>query len=820
MAKKKTYKMYAGGGWMDKNSGAVQAGATFLADTMTSFERPNKANVGLKTGEGALTGAAAGTAVLPGIGTAVGAGIGAVSGLVGGLAEKKRLRQEQEIAAKQYIDQATKQSAARYSAYDTQGQQGVQYFADGGEVENPQYEVEKGEVVQGNDTNLEEQNNIASDLTVAGGATHENGGTLGEGGDRVYSDRIKLSSSALSFLEGAGINVKKGATYAEAATLLGKKKGEAEEKTESNFYPSKNTGKREANRIDTGLDVLFNLQESEKGEQMATNKFAQGGGLDRSEDYGSKKKPYPSVESGDFAGGGRSYPIPTRADAVDALRLAGLHGRSDVKAKVYAKYPDLKKKAYGGLVPEYANGGLLDVPTGPRKPGDILAAGQTSRAGGVTTTYQAPVTTPQDWGGADYVARTQLDASTTIDPITEKLRTAPTTIQSAKPAIPVNRAMEFPNAIPLTRPSYAPVSHYALGGNIGDEEMPEYAGGGRNFKSGAAYKAWLAYGHASGEFAKTPGHQDVSIRGKAKTVEHAQGGNLPDWLYEARGNKFADGGNIGAATRFRTPQATGVPPEPDQSYQFPTATTATQNLADIRQQRAVTEDPTFGTWTPEGQRTDVSAPTIAMPTAQPESFGQKLATGIQENQGQLLNLGSYLANLGAIKKISTTVPRTYVPLPSYEYTDRSGLAKANIQQAFRTAQKGLTSTSSGGTAANLGAAYAKTLDALNQAQQAENVRRDQYRGEFAQRMGATQAANVAITNQALDQELALKNRKYAELPVAARNALLQGIMGNVAVKQQKELDKTKMALSGYLYDQGTGVMGRLPADLKKRLGII
>lgn len=74
------------------------------------------------------------------------------------------------------------------------------------------------------------------------------------------------------------------------------------------------------------------------------------GGLSRKKDYGSDKKPYPSVKSNDFAGGGRSYPIPTKADARDALRLAGLHGRSDVKAKVYKKYPELKnKKALLGL---------------------------------------------------------------------------------------------------------------------------------------------------------------------------------------------------------------------------------------------------------------------------------------------------------------------------------------------------------------------------------------------------------------------------------------------------------------------------------------
>lgn len=74
------------------------------------------------------------------------------------------------------------------------------------------------------------------------------------------------------------------------------------------------------------------------------------GGLSRDKDYVSKKKPYPSVAKKDFAGGHRSYPIPTKADAIDALRLAGLHGRNDVKAKVYNKYPELRKKGSNGLI--------------------------------------------------------------------------------------------------------------------------------------------------------------------------------------------------------------------------------------------------------------------------------------------------------------------------------------------------------------------------------------------------------------------------------------------------------------------------------------
>ena len=95
------------------------------------------------------------------------------------------------------------------------------------------------------------------------------------------------------------------------------------------------------------------------------NKKAMGG-LSRDKDYGSKKKPYPSVAKKDFAGGHRSYPIPTKADAVDALRLAGLHGRNDIKAKVYNKYPELRKKGNVGLVVSISGNvknGLLHSPS-------------------------------------------------------------------------------------------------------------------------------------------------------------------------------------------------------------------------------------------------------------------------------------------------------------------------------------------------------------------------------------------------------------------------------------------------------------------------
>lgn len=100
------------------------------------------------------------------------------------------------------------------------------------------------------------------------------------------------------------------------------------------------------------------------------------GGLSRQEDYGSKSKPYPSVSSGDFAGGGRSYPIPTHADAVDAIRLAHLHHRPDVIAKVHAKYPDLQMGGYSTQQPfdindleEMAKGGWIKGAINPAHKG-------------------------------------------------------------------------------------------------------------------------------------------------------------------------------------------------------------------------------------------------------------------------------------------------------------------------------------------------------------------------------------------------------------------------------------------------------------------
>lgn len=90
---------------------------------------------------------------------------------------------------------------------------------------------------------------------------------------------------------------------------------------------------------------VFKAQEDFKDRNRINDdgtKYKEGGKIYQAPDEYKRQ----IAESGSIIIGG----YPTKADAVDALRLAGLHGRSDVKAKVYNKYPELRKKGNTGLI--------------------------------------------------------------------------------------------------------------------------------------------------------------------------------------------------------------------------------------------------------------------------------------------------------------------------------------------------------------------------------------------------------------------------------------------------------------------------------------
>lgn len=166
---------------------------------------------------------------------------------------------------------------------------------------------------------------IGSDIYLLRGGSHEQTNETGQ--------------------TGIGINVGGNEIEAEGGEVAQKKNGALRI---FSTQPILDNGMSPAQAIMNGAnkDKVFNAQQQFKRIHHLSddgNKLRNGGLT--SKDRGSSKHPYPSVSSKDFAGGGRSYPIPTKADAVDALRLAGLHGRSDVKSKVYNKYPSLRPKA-------------------------------------------------------------------------------------------------------------------------------------------------------------------------------------------------------------------------------------------------------------------------------------------------------------------------------------------------------------------------------------------------------------------------------------------------------------------------------------------
>jgi gas vesicle protein len=153
-------------------------------------------------------------------------------------------------------------------------------YGNGGKVQNPEYEVENKEVVQGISVELEGSKQIASDMHEAKGATHEQGGIKGKGGERVFSDRIAIPDDFKMLIQQAGIKVKDNSTFAAIAIELGKKKGLYEDKNTSHDYIRKNTGKLMLDKINGLIDLNFEVQEGMKNKVTQQEQtFAYGGDL-------------------------------------------------------------------------------------------------------------------------------------------------------------------------------------------------------------------------------------------------------------------------------------------------------------------------------------------------------------------------------------------------------------------------------------------------------------------------------------------------------------------------------------------------------------
>lgn len=265
------------------------------------------------------------------IGAAISVGTSIVSGIIGNRKKKKaeqaeKLRQErlQNLQDNQVL--ASAQNESMMSEED-RTQFLSQYLSKGGGVKTSPRKGVKARIVEGGTAVP-----IKKDSFLLKGRKHNTGG--------IVIDAGKTGVEAESG-EVVQITPKQLKVFSAQPILNGNSPAELVQK---GVEPSKVFNAQESFKDRNGL----NDDGTKKKRNMRTITGKKKlGGLSRKKDYGSDKKPYPSVKSNDFAGGGRSYPIPTKADARDALRLAGLHGRSDVRAKVYKKYPELKKSALG-----------------------------------------------------------------------------------------------------------------------------------------------------------------------------------------------------------------------------------------------------------------------------------------------------------------------------------------------------------------------------------------------------------------------------------------------------------------------------------------
>lgn len=247
MAKKK--KLYKGGGKIKKPE---------LIPNTPEYEYLMGGQIGsaIGTAGGAIAGS-----VIPGIGTTLGATAGGSLGSLVGTAlddsGEKDQQSEMQYTKPEIIN--SKMKGQKQSFYQS-----------GGGIKPPQYEVEQGEVIDGGQPQAAGRGNmrpIAEETHVVEGATHENGGVQGSGGERVFSDHLKIPGTDKTFAEAA----KKVVSKSGQGSLQKKQKDRPYDK----FIQQ--SSDRTEKRNEAQKDALFEIQEGMKGEQSRKPVMKKGG---------------------------------------------------------------------------------------------------------------------------------------------------------------------------------------------------------------------------------------------------------------------------------------------------------------------------------------------------------------------------------------------------------------------------------------------------------------------------------------------------------------------------------------------------------------
>ena len=223
----------------------------------------------------------------------------------------------------------------------------------------------------------------------------------------------------------------------------------------------------------------------------------------------------------------KALAAPTAKDFAFGLSNAG-YADKDYGDKLYNQYVAPKEK-------NPKSGDVRPKSFGPTK------SSSTKPSAPVTTqgiTGQDVMTT-EEIQNLPLLAPQQIDFSTPVDK-------NPTRAKAMEDFEPYKQKVKPTESITFDAPK----------GWFGSGKTMFENGGAMNFKSKGAYQKWLAYGHASGEFARTPGNQKVSIKGEPHKVDHQYGGQMyadGGAMYDSMGNFYPDGGytnTIGQAAQY------------------------------------------------------------------------------------------------------------------------------------------------------------------------------------------------------------------------------------------------------------------------------
>ena len=161
-----------------------------------------------------------------------------------------------------YLNSFPASEATVYKPHWLTGYKKLPKYKFGGKI----YEAEKNEVIQGTPV-LEDSKAITPNLHLVKGNTHENGGTLGIGGDRVFSNSISFN----------------GQSPAKIALKIGNQLKKFDPDLSSPDRMKKLTAERMTTKLNKELDTIFDVQESYMGRtqyKFGGTIYKDGGKLD------------------------------------------------------------------------------------------------------------------------------------------------------------------------------------------------------------------------------------------------------------------------------------------------------------------------------------------------------------------------------------------------------------------------------------------------------------------------------------------------------------------------------------------------------------